>query len=44
MEDTDWHHIYNGNLIHGANSSYHEPLYRYSDIKKVFARIRNGGE
>ena len=31
-----WYHINkNGELIEGANSSEHEPLYKYSDIKKI---------
>ena len=42
IEDTDWYHIHNGNLIHGANTNEHEPLYKHSDIKNVFERIRGG--
>lgn len=31
-----WYHINkNGELVEGANSSEHEPLYKYSDIKKI---------
>lgn len=31
-----WYHINkNGELVEGANSAEHEPLYKYSDIKKI---------
>ena len=31
-----WYHINkNGELVEGANSDEHEPLYKYSDIKKI---------
>ena len=33
IERTDWYHInQNGELVSGANSQEHEPLYRASDI------------
>lgn len=33
IEDTDWYHInQNGELVSGANSQEHEPLYMASDI------------
>ena len=31
-----WYHINkNGELVEGANPAEHEPLYKYSDIKRI---------
>ena len=36
IECCTWYHINkNGELVEGANSAEHEPLYKYSDIKKI---------
>ena len=36
IEHCTWYHINrNGELIAGANDEYHEPLYKYSDIKRI---------
>ena len=36
IEKTDWYHINkNGELVAGANSDDHEPLYKYADIKRI---------
>jgi len=33
VENTDWYHIgVKGNLVHGANSDLHEPLFKANDI------------
>lgn len=35
-----WYHINkNGELVEGANSSEHEPLYKYSDIKRIIKSL-----
>ena len=36
IECCTWYHINkNGELVEGANPADHEPLYKYSDIKKI---------
>ena len=36
IDDCTWYHINkNGELVEGANSDVDEPLYKYSDIKKI---------
>lgn len=36
IECCTWYHINkSGELVEGANSEEHEPLYKYSDIKKI---------
>lgn len=36
IDDCTWYHINrNGDLAEGANPDYHEPLYKYKDIKKI---------
>lgn len=36
IEECTWYHINkNGELVEGANSAEHEPLYKYSDIKRI---------
>ena len=36
IECCTWYHINkNGELVEGANPDDHEPLYKYSDIKKI---------
>lgn len=36
MAECPWYHIgKDGELVEGANSFDHEPLYKYSDIKKI---------
>ena len=36
IECCTWYHINkNGELVEGANSDEHEPLYKYSDIKRI---------
>ncbi len=36
IEYCTWYHINkNGKLVEGANPAEHEPLYKYSDIKKI---------
>lgn len=38
IEETNWYHIHNGNLVQGANSDT-EPLYKYADIMKIFTEL-----
>ena len=36
IDNCPWYHINkNGELVAGANSDDHEPLYKYSDIKRI---------
>lgn len=36
IECCTWYHINkNGELVEGANLDEHEPLYKYSDIKRI---------
>lgn len=40
IECCTWYHINkNGELVEGANSAEHEPLYKYSDIKKIIKSL-----
>lgn len=40
IENTDWYHInQNGELVSGANSQEHEPLYRASDIYAALEEV-----
>ena len=40
LEDIDWYHInQNGELVSGANSQEHEPLYKESDIYAALAVV-----
>ena len=38
IENTNWYHI-NGELVSGANSQEHEPLYRASDIYAALEEV-----
>lgn len=40
IEETDWYHIHNGVLIHGANGRDDEPLFRAEDILKICDKYR----
>ena len=35
MENTDWYHLRNGVMVHGANSKEDKPLYKAEDVYKV---------
>lgn len=36
IDNCTWYHINkSGELVEGANPADHEPLYKYSDIKKI---------
>lgn len=40
IDDCTWYHINrNGDLAEGANPDYHEPLYKYKDIKKIIKNL-----
>ena len=40
VENTDWYHIgKTGELVHGANSQEHEPLYKAKDIYAALERL-----
>lgn len=40
IDECTWYHIgKNGELVEGANSSEHEPLYKYSDIKEIIKNL-----
>ena len=40
VEEVDWYHIgKTGELIHGANSQEHEPLYKAKDIYAVLEKL-----
>lgn len=40
IENTDWYHInQNGELVSGANSQEHEPLYRASEIYAALEEV-----
>ena len=40
IDECTWYHINkNGELVEGANSSEHEPLYKYSDIKRIIKSL-----
>ena len=40
IESTDWYHINgNGELVSGANSQEHEPLYKASDIYAALEEV-----
>lgn len=36
ISETDWYHLHNGRMVHGANTDNHEAWYKHSDIKKIF--------
>lgn len=35
IEDTDWYHISDGKLVHGANPDDHIALYKHPDIEAI---------
>lgn len=40
IENVDWYHInQNGDLVSGANSQEHEPLYKASEIYAAFEKV-----
>ena len=40
IDNCPWYHINkNGELVAGANSDDHEPLYKYSDIKEIIKNL-----
>jgi len=39
IESTDWYHIKDGELVHGANSKEDEPLYKAKDIYSVIENL-----
>ena len=40
IDECTWYHIgKGGELVEGANSSEHEPLYKYSDIKEIIKNL-----
>ena len=40
LEDTDWYHINkNGELVSGANSNEHEPLFKAADVLMVINEL-----
>ena len=40
IDECPWYHINkNGELVAGANSDDHEPLYKYSDIKRIIKEL-----
>ena len=40
IDECTWYHIGNdGELVEGANSFEHEPLYKYSDIKEIIKNL-----
>ena len=40
IDDCTWYHINSkGELVEGANSDYNEPLYKYSDIKRIIKEL-----
>ena len=40
IEEVDWYHIgKTGELIHGANSQEHEPIYKAKDIYAVLEKL-----
>lgn len=40
IDECPWYHVgKGGELVEGANSSEHEPLYKYSDIKEIIKNL-----
>ena len=38
IDDTDWYHIYNGEIVYGANEDDDDPLYK---IEEIIEAIKN---
>lgn len=40
IDDTDWYHIYNGEIVHGANSDDgDDPLYKIDEIIEAIKNL-----
>ena len=46
IDDTDWYHMYNGEIVHGANEDDDDPLYKIDEIIEAIKNLprRRGKE